>query len=306
MDLDDKEFYNQASEAKLGWKAHWFGGKENDETLIPIVMRWQKKRRLTADGLVGPVTFRRAYTEQQARQNKKEESVVLAEGEKAIVYNGKKFPIKWDKVVLWTDENPGIELPKRGSYYEYNGDEDRKIDFFVNHWDATLSAKHCSRILNKRNLSVHFCLDNDGTIYQLVDMQHAAKHAGKANRKSVGVEISNAFYPKYQKYYVRQGLGERPVLKDVKVHGRKLQDFTGFYPVQLEALKALWVAVSEATGIPLESPLHPDGNPVEGVHRKSARGAFNGFISHYHISRRKIDCAGLEIHKMIEEIKNES
>ena len=50
MDLDDKEFYNQASEAKLGWKAHWFGGKDNDETLIPIVMRWQKKRRLTADG----------------------------------------------------------------------------------------------------------------------------------------------------------------------------------------------------------------------------------------------------------------
>ena len=76
MDLDDKEFYNQASEAKLGWKAHWFGGKENDETLIPIVMRWQKKRRLTADGLVGPVTFRRAYTEQQARQNKKVATVI--------------------------------------------------------------------------------------------------------------------------------------------------------------------------------------------------------------------------------------
>jgi hypothetical protein len=29
MNLDDKEFYNQASEAKLGWKAHWFGGKKS-------------------------------------------------------------------------------------------------------------------------------------------------------------------------------------------------------------------------------------------------------------------------------------
>ena len=29
----DKEFYNEASAARLGWTPEWFGAKEFDETL---------------------------------------------------------------------------------------------------------------------------------------------------------------------------------------------------------------------------------------------------------------------------------
>jgi hypothetical protein len=43
-------------------------------------------------------------------------------------------------------------------------------------------------------------------------MNHIAWHAGSrtVNRKSVGVEISNAYYPKYQSWYKKNGFGERP------------------------------------------------------------------------------------------------
>ena len=61
-------------------------------------------------------------------------------------------------------------------------------------------STQCQKVLDKRGISVHFLIDNDGTIYQTLDLQHAAFHAGKVNRKSVGVEISNAYYPKVSKH----------------------------------------------------------------------------------------------------------
>ena len=77
----------------------------------------------------------------------------------------------------------------------------RDVKMFVNHWDVCLSSKSCERIMKKKGTSVHFCIDNDGTIYQLLDTQHAAWQAGTrvTNLASVGVEISNAYYKKYNK-----------------------------------------------------------------------------------------------------------
>ena len=87
-----------------------------------------------------------------------------------------------------------------------------------------------------------------------MDTQHAAWQAGRGwNRHSIGVEISNAYYPKYSKYY-EKNWGPRPVWKDKKVHGKTLKPFLGFYDVQIEALAALWEAIHNSTGIPLEIP----------------------------------------------------
>ena len=122
-----------------------------------------------------------------------------------------------------------------------------------------MSSTQCQKVLDKRGISVHFLIDNDGTIYQTLDLQHAAYHAGNVNRKSVGVEIANAYYPKYQSTYVRKGFGERPLVEDAWVHGDKLDPFLGFYPVQIEALKELWVAVPNATGVPYRTPTNQFG-----------------------------------------------
>ena len=55
----DKVFYNEASAAKLGWDPSWFGCKEHGEQLVRAIRKWQKERRITADGLCGPSTHRR-------------------------------------------------------------------------------------------------------------------------------------------------------------------------------------------------------------------------------------------------------
>jgi len=301
----DKNFYNEASAKKLGWEPSWFGERYFDDKLVRAIKKWQKDRGIPADGLCGPTTFRRLWTERQAPQMIGEYCKdPKATYSNSIVYNGRFYPIKWDKFVLWSEDG-GMETSP-GKYYDYSGRPPRPIRYFVNHWDVCLSSESCQKVLDKRGISVHFLIDNDGTIYQTMDMQHAAWHAGseRANRASVGVEISNAYYPKYQDWYVKNGFGERPLVEGAWAHGSKLDPFLGFYPAQIEALKVLWEAINNATGIPYETPTNQFGSTSTKYEQSVAYGKFTGFVSHYHVSKRKIDCAGLDIKTLLDELKN--
>ena len=302
----DKNFYNEASAAKLDWDPSWFGENEFDEELIRAVKKFQRAHGLTADGLVGPTTYRRIWTSREASISDVSESAgrtTKVSSNNHIVHNGNLYPINWDAVVLW-DELDGLAASK-GQYYSYAGKPDRKPKFFVNHWDVCLSSKSCANVLAKRGISIHFCIDNDGTIYQLLDTQHAAWHAsGRAwNHSSIGVEISNAYYPKYQKNYVKMGFGERPLIEGAVCHGHSLKPFLDFYPVQIKALKALWLAVHRAVEIPLVCPTDSDGKLITGVSTECTKNQFEGFVNHYNLTRGKIDCAGLDLVGLLSQTK---
>ena len=295
----DKNFYNESSANQLGWEPSWFGEKYFDDKLVRAVKKFQKQYGLVADGLCGPTTFRRLFTERSSHIDElKPEHIKYSN---YIVYNGQFHPIKWDKVVLWS-ETEGLAA-KSGNYYDYSGRTPRNIRLFVNHWDVCLNSRACSDVLNKKGISVHFLIDNDGTIYQTMDMQHAAWHAGtsRVNRASVGVEITNAYYLKYQNWYERNGHGERPIVEDAWVHGSKLNPFLDFYPVQKEALKALWNAIESVTDVEFKTPLNQSGSTDTGYVQDVVYGKFAGIVSHYHCSKKKIDCAGLDIKELMEE-----
>ena len=302
----DKLFYNISSEAKLGWSPEWFGHKYNDEELISYVKKWQASMGLKSDGLVGPMTYRRIWTERQSEIDSYKPYSHKKKDKNYIVHNSKFIPIEWDKVVLWSEDG-GLKMSP-GTYTDMSGKEDRSPTMFVNHWDVCLSAESCARVLNKRGVSVHFCIDNDGTIYQLLDTQHKAWHAGinngvGGNPKGIGVEISNAYYLKYQEWYVKNGFGERPIQEHAYVHGRTLDPFTDFYPAQIDALKALWKACHIGIGIPLEYPKNSDGFIETGVHKDCEKGKFHGVCNHYNFIRTKIDCAGLDLPTLLDEVK---
>ena len=302
-----KIFYNQASAAKLGWDPTWFGADEFDEDLVDNIRKWQRRHRLTADGLCGPTTYRRVWTERESKISEHiNPNYCPDKYSGVIVHNGHAHEIDWPKVVLW-DHPEGLGTAE-GNYTSYAGRPDRRPSFFVNHWDVCLSASSCARVLERRGISVHFCIDNDGTIYQLLDTQHAAWQAGGRNwnHRSIGVEISNAYYTKYQSWYVENGYGERPVRDDVKVHGRSLGEHLDFYPVQIDALKALWKAIHNIHDIPLECPTDSSGHTSETVDRECEAGTFEGFISHYHLTRRKIDCGGLDLQSLLTELKEDN
>ena len=74
------------------------------------------------------------------------------------------------------------------------------------------------------------------------------------------------------------------------------KDFTWFYPEQIEALKALYEAIHRGCGVPLEAPKTKWAYDYD-----CANGKFRGFMNHFHCSKKKIDCGGLDIEKLLEE-----
>lgn len=268
--------YNKKSAKKYGWHPSWFSATltEFDQNLIESIKRFQHDHELTVDGKVGPNTFRRLLAEQD-----------LEESDNFILCDGQQVDIDWDvKIDL---------LPK--NCYRTNRNR-RKPKMIVTHWDATTSAEKCKRVLQARNISSHFCIDNDGVIYQYVDTNHTAWHAGKVNRYSIGIDFTNAYYLKYADWYEKKGFGPRPVCKDSKVHGRRLKPHLGYYPIQIRAYKALLKTLCDHYGINHNTP------PTDGVWDTAASGRYNGIVCHYHLTRNKIDCAGLDLETIVQEL----
>jgi hypothetical protein len=299
----DKIFYNEASASKLGWAPEWFGAYDFDEDLLKKIRNFQRNLNLKVDGLCGPATFRRIRTAREAQLESYQQREVRKGDSNHIIYNNEYFPIDWDKVVLPFNAN-GLKITK--GYKKMT--KQRKPKYFVSHWDVCLNSESCHRVLARRGLSVHFAIDNDGTIFQFLDMNHIAYHAGgKFNTPSIGCEISNAYYPKYQSWYKRHGFGERPMVEDAHVHGKSMKPFMDFYPVQVEALKALMKAVHGAMPwIPLECPLDKNGETSYTLDAQASKNRFSGYLSHYHLTKRKIDCANLDLKALLEDIKNEA
>lgn len=292
------EDYNRKSSGELGWEPRWFipGHIQFDELLTNAIIQFQKDSGIAADGMCGPGTYRRIYAKVEA-DSIYEAQKWMTDTSDVIWWQNTPIKIDWPSSKVHTFKDQGFPYPISEGVTKNKGQ--REIRSFVNHWDVCLSSSSCAKVLKDRGVSVHFCIDNDGTIIQLHDINDSCWHAGvrNVNRYSIGVEISNAWYPKYQNWYVKNGFGERPIISGAKVNGRKLDDHLGFYQVQLEALKALWKAVHEGCGIPYVTP------DMKNSYDPEANGGnFRGFMHHYHCSAKKIDCGGLDIDELMKDL----
>ena len=63
----DKVFYNKSSADSLGWTPQWFGESYHDEDLVKAIKKWQREYGLKEDGLCGPSTYRRVWTERESK-----------------------------------------------------------------------------------------------------------------------------------------------------------------------------------------------------------------------------------------------
>jgi hypothetical protein len=276
--------YNKKSSKRFGWHPNWFGTflEDFNDLLTKAIKSFQKRHEIEVDGLVGPQTFRRILTSRPEEVKQKNH----------ILINGSSVPIDWDVK---------IDLMKPSCYRQHG--YKRKPNMIVTHWDATTSAAKCRRVLEARNISTHFCIDNDGIIYQYVDTNSTAWHARGVNKYSVGIDFSNAYYLKYQdRYTSHMGLNARPICKDSMVHGVKLKPHLGYYPVQVEAYKKLVKVLCDHYNIPLKVPVDGSNKLLTKVHKESASGRFKGIVCHYHLTRNKIDCAGLRLKRIIDSL----
>jgi hypothetical protein len=218
---------------------------------------------------------------------------------KHILCNGKEVEIEWDEVVRFDEGGLGYEPT------HYRKRAKRTPKMFVAHWDACLSTAQMHQVTKERGLSVHFGIDNDGTIYQLLDTKDIAWHARGINTQSIGVEIANPVKLRYNARYKKKGQPLRKVVLDDVIHGKKCPPYLDFYPVQLEAFKALARAVCKAHNIPLAAPLDKSGALVRGVDRRVQGRSFRGIVGHYHVTNTKTDPGRMPLDEIVKELTEE-
>ena len=167
----DAEFYNESSALKLGWTPDWFGCSEFDEDLTEAIREYQKSIGLKADGLCGPGTYRRIWTDRESALPFLQEQVPEHKNT-SIIYNNDYYDIDWPKVVLPFMKG-GMKLTK--GYEKLWRKELQQTLCAIGM--CVLVPSHASKCC--RTEDYRFTLiDNDGTIYQILDINHIAYHAG--------------------------------------------------------------------------------------------------------------------------------
>src|SRR5262249_45172860 len=181
------------------------------------------------------------------------------------------------------------------------------IKQFVIHLDGCQNAGMCFDVLhNERALSCHFVVDNDGTIYQTLDLSDCAYHASGMNETSIGVEISNRGNAVQlpNQYNYAGAIPREEVVCFVNKEKYVAYDFT---PQQYAAMEVLAKALAKLLpGIKLDYP-HLGGtndqswdtlepNDPSNVH---LRETYSGYIGHYHTTTQKWDPGPFDFKKFI-------
>ena len=175
------------------------------------------------------------------------------------------------------------------------------INQCILHHDGCADAKMCFHVLhNERGLSCHFLLDNNGDLYQTLDLAFMAYHAAQFNTNSIGIEISNRGDTKLDpNYYAKKGV-KRDIVT-CKIHGHVYSTFD-YTPAQYATMKALARALTKALpNLPLEYPQDLPGHQSWGLLPNPY--AYAGYLGHYHTTTRKWDPGPFDFKKYIKDIR---
>ena len=194
------------------------------------------------------------------------------------------------------------------------------VDQFVLHYDVCGTSRQCFKVLQDlRDLSVHFMLDLDGTIYQTLDLKERAWHATTSNSRSVGIEIANMgaygneensplgdWYQKDENGKTRITIPERfgdggirtphfvgrPARNEPVtgvVQGRELTQYD-FTPEQYKALAHLTAALCKVLPkIKCDYPRDAGGNLILHKLSNDELQEYEGVLGHFHIQTNKVD-----------------
>lgn len=165
------------------------------------------------------------------------------------------------------------------------------IKKFVIHHDGCSTADMCFSVLqNERGLSVQFLIDNDGTIFQTIDLALMAYHASEWNVDSIGVEMCNrgeAF--KEPHYYDSGRFGPKRDIVDCKINNSVIRAFA-YTPQQMDSLTRLSRAlVRLLPNLPQDYPQKSPGQQHWGTLPYGDTFRFAGYIGHYHLWNQKWD-----------------
>lgn len=169
----------------------------------------------------------------------------------------------------------------------------RLIRQCVIHHDGAESSADCFHILHdERGLSAHFLVDNDGTIYQTLDLGDLAFHAQSANSSSIGIEVCNRGRVELPSSAAsRRGRDAQRV----SIHGYDYLAWT-FTEAQYISLGKLLRALLRI--FPLLPCAYPrDAGLIQTALAQPER--FAGVLGHYHLSLRKWDPGCFDFDRLV-------
>jgi len=196
----------------------------------------------------------------------------------------------------------------------------RVVDQFVIHFDVAGVSRECFKVLHdERDLSVHFMLDLDGTIYQTLDLKERAWHATTSNTRSVGIEIANTGAYRSEeanalnKWYAKGEDGRVRITIPTSLGdgGIRTKDFVGypakaelvhgniqgedlvqydFTPEQYRALTRLTATLCRVfPKIKCDYPKDAQGHLLPRKLSDEDLDSYQGVLGHYHIQTNKVD-----------------
>jgi N-acetylmuramoyl-L-alanine amidase len=250
----------------------------------------------------------------------------------SIVVCDKKYNIG-TRVVLWdepggmsaydttayetSDRKTGEIMVVKGKRYKSrlalgstpNLDRLKKVVWeFALHHSGLYRSRDTYETLQQRGLSVHFICDDDGVLYQCLDIRERAYHIGTNNAMSVGVEIDSravagqhpdAYDEAHQRKY---GVGPRRIVSDT-IHGMRMKGFD-YSDAQYAALIKLGRALTDI--FPLIKPdFARDANGDIIKTELDNPQKHRGFIFHLQVTRKKIDPISFDSDRFLAGIRGE-
>lgn len=200
----------------------------------------------------------------------------------------------------------GKRYSSRGFNMNMNNLKKTVTQFFLHH-SGLYHAKTTFNVLhNERKLSCHFILDDDGTIYQTLDLKEKAWHGGKCNPMSVGIEIDsraragvlpNAYnYDKRKKYNVRSRNKRLDNVNEKWIKGYEYNNS------QYSALIKLGIALCEVFPKIKKDFPRENGKIIKKQIENPQK--HEGFICHFQSSDKKIDPISFDFNRFLIGINN--
>lgn len=211
-------------------------------------------------------------------------------------------PLDSDYIVM---DSCRIALPQRAEYSISSFDEPGGLDLhrfgkFSRRTSAPtaitlhhggFNAQHCFNVFasDNRDVSSHFLIGKTAqdrvVVYQVLDLKHAAWHAGSVNSWTIGVDVCQSPNISHLAHYMVEHAGVYSVSKVKNVSGRGNNRVLSLDPVLARAAQLFVQDLANALSLgPLSAPPTHDVYPISALKNYTVFG-------HHHCNERKWDIA---------------
>lgn len=194
------------------------------------------------------------------------------------------LPSRSEYSLVSFDEPAGLDLHRYG---KFSSRERGAISGVTLHWGG-LDAQNCFSFMSGdvAQVSTHFLIGKTGptevTVYQVLDLNHKAWHAGPVNEFTVGIDICQSAETMWLDHYMSKQCGKYEVSKIKNTTGRGPASVLSLDPYLARATSVFVMDLCSALGIPC---VYPDTHKVYPDLTKF------GVFGHHHVSERKYDMA---------------